>query len=97
MVDRGQDDPPLHPLDGQCIFDGRRGPQGMADLGFVGRDGNLLQMLPEDRPQAVDLGLIPFRRGGAVGIDVLDIFRRKPRIVDRLPDPPDDRFGGWAW
>ena len=47
----------------------------------------------EDRSQTVDLDLVPLRRGGAVGVYVLDIRGRHPRVVDRLPDPPDDRFG----
>ncbi len=73
VVDRRQDDPLLHPLDGQGAFDGRRGAEGMADLGFVGGKGDLPQQLPEDGPQAVDLGQIALLRGGSMGVDVLDV------------------------
>ena len=93
MVDRGQDDPPLHPLDGQGVLDGRGGPEGMPDLGLVGGDRDLLQLPTEDLSQALDLDLVSLRRGGAVGVDVLDVGGLKPCVVDRLPDPPGDRYG----
>ncbi len=55
MVDGRQDDALGHGLDRQSRLDGGRRPQGMADLGFVGRHRNFCQAIAENGAQAIDL------------------------------------------
>ena len=86
MVDRREDQPLLHALDGERGLYGGGRPECMADLGLVGRDRYVSQCGPEDLPQAFNLDGVALRGGGAVGVDVIDFLRTDAGVLDGLAD-----------
>ena len=46
-------------------------------------------MLAEDRPDRLQLGLVALGRRGRVGVDVLDVLRSEPGLLERAPGRAD--------
>ena len=65
--------------------------QGVADHRLVRRDRDARHALAEHGRAAHGFHLVVLGRRGAMGVDVVDLVRRKVGIGERVPDGRDDR------
>src|SRR5262249_718751 len=82
----------LHPNQADPPLDGAGGRQRVPNHRLVGRDRHAAGALAKHGRDAHAFHLVVLGRAGAVGVDIVDVVRREPRIGNGAPDAADDRL-----